>query len=186
MTLLLLGGVLLFFPLPVLLWTALLKLSIQFPWCKTQEIKLRILGFQPLWSRGDIVLSSLSCWDIVVSCFKNFRALLRVLSITLYMTKLIIWRNNLDQIMMFSINVNKRESQLKSSAYAVASVTLISPVFTLCRCILYWRSPTLFWKVLSWLYWCDFTVKLLNIITFYKGLYKSQTNEFFLTALVAW
>lgn len=75
---------------------------------------------------------------------------------------------------MFSINVNKQlESQLKSSAEAVGNVTVISPVFTLCRCILYWNSITLFWKVVSWL-WCDFTVKLSNIITFYKGLYKSQ------------
>lgn len=86
---------------------------------------------------------------------------------------------------MFPINVSKQlESQLKSSAYAVGNVTVISPVFTLCRCILYWISTTLFWKVLSWLYWCDFTVKLLNIITFYKGLYKSQSNEFLHTGLV--
>ena len=82
------------------------------------------------------------------------------------------------------MDINRQlESQMKSSAEGVGNVTVVSPVFTLH--IPYWNSTTLFGKVLSWLYWCDFTVELLNVITFYKGLDKRSSNEFLHTALVA-
>lgn len=38
--------------LPVLFWTALIKLSTQFPCCKTPEIKQGRLDFHHLWSQG--------------------------------------------------------------------------------------------------------------------------------------